>query len=286
MKSFLMTTAMTPMIFRQAEGEGAGGGSDVGAQDGSPAPDKISALEARLERITGAIDGMTNQSKQQKAFEAIAGRDRELAAAKKEAEDAVSAAEKRLAEAYDNGEGIEIAKAQRLLSESVAKVERRDADLTNFREQVKAAERKQPQGDGGEKDATNLNSWKDRNAAWYGVDAEMTRVSHEIHRQIKDAGVHSVGSKQYFEAIDRAMSQRYPDKFSGTPPTTTTTGGSQMQNTSSKGRIQKSIADGYRRMGINIDDPKVAERMLKNRELAVQKGILPSQPVQGSIVTR
>jgi len=29
MKSFLMTTAMTPMIFRQAEGEGAGGGSDV-----------------------------------------------------------------------------------------------------------------------------------------------------------------------------------------------------------------------------------------------------------------
>ena len=59
-----------------------------------------------------------------------------------------------------------------------------------------------------------------------------------------------------------------------------------MQNTPQKGRINKTIAEGYRRMGIDIDDPKVAERMLKNRQAAVEKGILPEQPIQGSIIQR
>ena len=277
-----------PQVFRNAEGEGAGGGGEGVQQPPAPADEKMTALEQRLARVTGAVEGMTAQQKQQGQIAAIQAKDTELMGAKKEAENAVAAAEQKLAQAYDDGEGLEIAKAQRLLSESVAKVERRDADLENWRAQVKAAERKQqaaPAKTGGDLDDSNLQGWKQKHSQWYGVDAEMTKASHEIDRQIREAGVLSVGSKEYFDAIDRSLSQKYPDRFGGTPETTTA-GGQQMNNTPIKGRINKTIADGYRRMGIDIDDPKVAERMLKNREVAVQKGILPSQPVQGSIVTR
>jgi hypothetical protein len=230
---------------------------------------------------------MTAQQKQQQQIDQIEGRTRELHNAKQEAERAVLDAETALATAYDDGEGLEIAKAQRKLSEAVAKVERRDADLESWKAQVKAAEAKAkaaPPKAGGDLDDTNLRDWKTKHSTWYGVDAEMTKASHEIDRQIRAAGVLSVGSKEYFEAIDRSLSQKYPDKFGGTPQGMT--GSQQQQNTATKGRINRSIADGYRRMGINIDDPKTAERMLKHRETAVQKGILPQQPIQGSIIQR
>ena len=42
-------------------------------------------------------------------------------------------------------------------------------------------------------------------------------------------------------------------------------------------RIPASVAAGYRKMGINIDDPQVARRMLDNRQKAVSKGWLPEQ---------
>lgn len=274
-------------ILRSPEDEGAGGASGMPGEGASPAPDtgddKLSALEQRLARITQSVEGLTAQQQRERAMGAVSARSSELANAKRAAEDGVNAAEAKLAEAYDNGEGIEIAKAQRALTEAVAKRERADMELSDFQRQVKAAEAKKP--DGGSMDDTNLRDWKNRHSTWYGVDAEMTKASHEIDRQIRAAGVLSVGSKEYFNAIDRAMSQKYPDRFGGSP---NSSGGSRGAAPNSSGRmtINRSVADGYRRMGINIDDPKVAERMVKNRQVLVEKGILPAQPVTGPVVTR
>jgi hypothetical protein len=276
-------------IFRSAEDEGAGGASGFPGEGASPAPvdtggdDKLSALEQRLARITQSVEGLTQQQQRERAMGAVSARANELTNAKKTAEDGVNVAEKKLAEAYDNGEGIEIAKAQRALTEAVAKRERADMELTEFQRQVKASEQKKP--DAGSMDDTNLRDWKQRHSAWYGVDAELTKASHEIDRQIRAAGVLSVGSKEYFNAIDRAMSQKYPDRFGGSP---NSSGGTRGAAPVSGGRvtINRSVADGYRRMGINIDDPKVAERMVKNRQVLVEKGILPAQPVGGPVVTR
>lgn len=278
-------------LLRNAEGEGAGGASGYSEEGASTAPtdiggDKVSALEQRLAQISQSVEGLTQQQKRERAFGAVAAKDNELQGAVQKAEQAISAAEKALAEAYDNGEGIEIAKAQRILTDAVGDAKIAKLDLNNFREQIKAQERKQQSG-GDTMDDSNLRDWKSRHSSWYGVDAEMTKASHEIDRQIRAAGVLSVGSKDYFNAIDRAMSQKYPDRFGGTPPTA---GGSRPGapggSASGRGMINRSIADGYRRMGINIDDPKVAERMVKHRELAVQKGILPATPVGGPVVTR
>lgn len=279
-------------ILRAPEDEGAGGASDYSGEGAQPAPDnsgaedKLTALEKRLSRITESVEGLTQQQKRERAVGAIQAREGELSRAKQMAEAAVGSAEAKLAEAYDNGEGVEIAKAQRALTEAVAKRERADIDLGNFKDQVKAAERKQQNSGSDTLDDANLRDWKSKHSAWYGVDAEMTKASHEVDRQIRAAGVLSVGSKEYFNAIDRAMSQKYPDRFGGTPPTGGGGRSGAPDTGSGRGMINRSIAEGYRRMGINIDDPKVAERMIKNRETAVQKGILPSTPIGGQVVTR
>ena len=270
--------------FRNAEGEGAGGGVSEGEISSPPAPaeDKLTALEERLSRIARSVEGMTSEQRQRKTIDTLARRDAELQRAKADAQQAVADAEERLADAYDNGEGIEIAKAQRALSEMVAKVERADAELEGFRQQVKQAERA-PVTE--EVDNTNLNSWKKKNEAWYGVDAEMTKAAHRIDRQIRDAGVWSVGTTEYFDAIDREMRSMYPDKFGGTPQTMSRSS-STSPSTPDRGRISKSVADGLRRMGLNVDDPAVAKRIIQHRQTAVEKGILPEQPVQGSIIQR
>ncbi len=275
-------------FFRDAEGEGAGGGGEGATTPTPEAGEVISGLAARLARTQQQLDGMTADQKRQRTIDVIASRDKELTTAKTDADTAVTSAETALANAYDNGEGVEIAKAQRFLTEAVAKRERADIAVEQFRDQVKAAEKRETEAPkGGAPDDTNLNSWKEKHSEWYGVDAEMTKASHTIDRQIREAGVWSVGSKEYFAAIDKAMAQKFPDRLSGAPTTAGPGGG--MSNPSKsplKGRIQQSIADGWRRMGIDMSDPKTVERMVKNREAAVQKGILSETPVSGPVVTR
>ena len=61
-----------------------------------------------------------------------------------------------------------------------------------------------------------------------------------------------------------------------------TGGGNNRQQT----RIPATVAEGYRRMGIDIDDPEVAKRMVANREIAVRKGWLPEKPNMGRILQR
>ena len=228
----------------------------------------MSELEERLAQIASKVEKV-ERTEAQRQQQAAQGRFQQIAAA---VEKNVNDAEAALARAYDEGDGEDIAKAQKALTAATVKKER-------F--QIEVEQRKSAASD---LDNGNLQSWKKRHADWYGVDAEMTKASHEIDRQIRSNGVLSVGSKEYFDAIDRAMAQKYPDRLSGTPATA---GGgySGAPNTASRGRIARSVAEGYRRMGINVDDPKVAERMVKNRQTAVAKGILPEQPVNAAIKT-
>lgn len=274
-------------LVRDAEGEGAGGAGSVSPEGAQPAPEdsRVKALEDRLAKVTNQLDTQTRTQADRDMQGAVRARHSELDGALNTAKTEVQTSELALADAFDNGEGAQIAKAQRELTEAVARRERADIDLQSFKASVTEAEKKQKATPaGGDLDDKNLKTWKAKHAEWYGVDAEMTRIAHEVDRQIRDAGVLSVGSQEYFDAVDRTMNQKYPDRFGGTPQTSM--GGTTVPNTVRKGRIQQSIADGWRRMGINMADPKVVERMVKNRERLVQKGILPDQPVQGRIVTQ
>lgn len=263
-----------------ADGDNGGGGEGQGAS-GNPSVDRNTALEQRLEKMGSAIDSLLTRDQRSKRAGEKDEATRKVVTAIQTKQREVDAAEQALAAAYEEGEGLAIAKAQRKLSELTAAVERMKSEGKAYLARFDERE----DNDDGQPDTTNLDRWRSRNAAWYGVDAELTKASHEIDRQIRAAGALEVGSNEYFEAIDRQMQKRFPDRLKGSP-------GAASQSTDTAGtsrgvtRIPAAVADGWRRMGVNIDDPEVAKRMLSHRQTAVSKGILSEKPAYGRVFER
>lgn len=277
------------------EGEGGGGGGGETTSSPRTGDDRVAQLESRLNRVMGAVEQMASRTKAQETTERISQQERDLTEAVTAAQQKIDAAETRLAQEYDSGDGASYAKAQRELSEAIAKKERAELRLDNHRAAVDRMKKTQPDGQGEGKsrnlDTTNLNTWRQKNATWYGVDQDMTRAAHEIHRQIEADRVQRVGSKEYFDEIDKRMAQRFPDKFSGSASTPDTASGAGRAAPAGKhsnrgGRIPEAVADSWRRMGINMSDPKVVERMLGHRAALVDKGVLPSDMVRDRVVQR
>jgi hypothetical protein len=278
-------------ILRSPEGEDGGGESylDGGASETAPAPvdDRTSKVEARLDRLSQSVEGFISGQKKSQAETAVAQNEQRIKNAEAKAAQAVDEAEGALAVAFDDGDGVQIAKAQRKLAEAASSRERVSAAAYEARERAKGAEKRTGGTHAGddELDTSNLVGWKNKHKAWYGIDSEMTKAAHALDANIREAGVLASGSKEYYDAIDRQMKQKFPDHFGGTPPTGGNSGAS-VQGGKAQSRISASSAEGFRRMGINVDDPAVAKRMIANREHAVRKGFLPETPNTGRVLTR
>ena len=278
-------------ILRNAEDEGGGGAGfeGEGALDAAPAPvDRTAALEARLEKMAKSLDGFMSSTQQREADTQASQFEARIRGAEAKAKADVDKAESALAEAYDEGEGMVIAKAQRVLSEATAEAKRIQVMAGEARAKLKAGERREGgtrAGGRDDLDTSNLENWKTKHASWYGVDKDMTKAAHEVDAQIRAAGVLESGSTEYFNAVDRQMRQKFPDRFNGSAPTAGGGGGGAAPS-GGQSRIPASVAEGYRRMGIDVNDPAVAKRMVANREHAVRKGWLSETPATGRILTR
>lgn len=280
--------------FQDSGGDG-GAGDQQQQQPSQPAVD-LSPIEARLSRITDAISGLTRDNEAREIQSRLSSHETSLRQRVAQADTAVTLAERRVAEAYDSGDGATIARANRQMTEAIATRENVKAEVQEFTRNKQELERRrtapqaqqQPQGgEEGAKDTRNLNDWKTRNSSWYGVDTDMTKAAHEVDRSIREAGVIPVGSQEYFKAIDRQMAQRYPDKMRSTPDTAGAGGGRpQAPQRQGGGRIPASVLDGWARMGINVNDDKTLQRMVRNREALVAKGIMPAEPQYGVVLTR
>lgn len=273
------------MRFLRPDDETGGGGG--GADD--PPVDRTAKLEQRLEQMGSQLTGFMTKAQKEAADSAAMRAENVIRAAITKGQSELDEAERALAKAIEDGEAPTIAKAQRELSQKAARLERINAEADQARRDLKAqGERRQGGTRTDDLDTTNLDSWKSKHSSWYGVDKDMTKAAHEIDAKIRDAGVITPGTKEYFDAVDRQMSALFPGKLSGSPQTGSRSGGSGAGEGGRGGtqRIAASVAEGYRRMGINVDDPKVAARMIANREKAVAKGFLPAQPVTGRIIER
>ena len=266
-----------------ADGDKGGSGEGQGASNPAPA-DRNDHMQSQLDKLGAAVQTLVDRDKKNTQSNEVTDLKRRIGAAIGKKQKEVEAAENALAEAYEDGEGIAIAKAQRALSEATAVVERMKAEgqaaVRDLEAQAKAAE-----GGDGDLDTSNLDKWKDRNKMWFGVDEAMTRDALAIGRSIEQQGQIETDSHQYYEAIDREMQRKYPDRLKGSPgaaPQPTDTGTTNARVT----RIPQAVADGWRRMGINVDDPEVAKRMLGHRQSAVDKGILPEEPRYGRVIER
>lgn len=258
-------------------------GEDEGGSGGGGGEDRIAALEARLARMTNMLSSVVDNQQNDKVRNQLGQVEQQILTKIRDSESAETAAEAALATAFDEADGAAVAKAQRKLTEATAARIEAQNDHRSYKARVAEGEKRQGGSDGPVNlDTTNLEGWKQRHASWYGVDKDMTAKAHQIDGQIRAAGVHPVGSVEYFNAIDREMRRLYPDKLTGSPSTAGGNGGASPQRGGSS-RVAASVMEGWRRMGINTSDPKVVARMLQHREGLVSKGILPAQPVTGAI---
>lgn len=262
---------------RQADSE-TGGGNASGSED------RMNALEQRLARMTTLLSSVVDNQQHDKVRTQLGQVEGQIIAKIREHETAEAAAEAALAAAFDEGDGATVAKAQRKLTEATAARIDAQNDHRSYKARLVESEKRQGGSDGSPKvDTSNLDKWKEKHAEWYGVDNDMTSKAHQIDKQVREAGVHAVGSPEYFNAIDREMRRLYPDRLSVTP--STAGGGSPKAPSGGTTRIAASVMEGWRRMGIDTSDAKVVARMVKHRELAVSKGILNATPATGSIRT-
>lgn len=252
-------------------------------------------LEARLAQISSKLDGFEAASRKRDETD----RDRQFAeaeskitAALSKVDGEVDTAEKALAAALDEGDAATIARRHRELSDASSRRVRMQGEADVVRSNLKRARDEKPQApserdqktvDSEQVSTENRDAWLQRNS-WFGSDPEMTAAAQEINQAVRAANLVEPGSKAYFDDIDRKMKQRFPDRFSGSPGGFSGKG-SGMSDNPGDVRIDASIAEGWRRMGFDTKDPKVIERLMGARKIAVDKGILPEKPVLGRVYT-
>lgn len=113
-------------------------------------------------------------------------------------------------EAYEAGDPDALVEAQEALTTARINVDR----VQNFRptplqEEETAVQQRQvqpePQID------PKLRAWQDRNQ-WWGANKKMTAYALGFHSELVDDGI-TVGSDDYYKAIDAEMRVRFPDMF-------------------------------------------------------------------------
>lgn len=124
----------------------------------------------------------------------------------------LSAAKKKYKEAYEAGDVDALADAQAEIARATLKVEKaqglKPIEVEEKDDFKPAAEPAQP------KLAPRTQKWIETNSDWYGVDDEMTMTALGLDKKLaRQYGPDYVGTKEYFETIDKTMRKRFPEHF-------------------------------------------------------------------------
>lgn len=292
-----MVWPLVARVFDQAN-EGNGGG---GTPQNTPTMDpRVDALASRLDTVVGALSTLAERDEMRNRQVSEQQERQGVERLVSDAQSKVEAARNKLALAHEEGDSRAIAEATAEISSASAEHVAAKMQLQAFQarqqqqqNQPRPQQQQQPQTPQQQQklDDTNLRAWREKNKDWYGIDPDLTKAALEVDREIQAEKVLTVGSTQYFNAVDARLRAKFPDKFKSSQSSATLPSqrGSNMNGNrtpAGQGRIPASVAEGYARMGIDVTKPEVAEQMIKARETAVAKGFLPEQPHEGRIVTR
>ena len=125
----------------------------------------------------------------------------------------LGAAKKKYKEAYEAGDVDALADAQAEIARATLKVEKAQGlkpieveEKDDFK--PAAEESAQP------KLAPRTQKWIETNSDWYGVDDEMTMTALGLDKKLaRQYGPDYVGTKEYFDTIDKTMRKRFPEHF-------------------------------------------------------------------------
>lgn len=141
------------------------------------------------------------------------GEEQFVGVAKHSAIQELEAAKKEYRDAYDAGDADKLVEAQERLTTAKIKVDRLDNyDLVYKKAlQEEESEVQIPQQQSVPRPDKKAVEWQERNE-WFGQDEEMTSLALGLHEKLKRSGV-SIGSDEYYNAIDRTMRRRFPEQF-------------------------------------------------------------------------
>jgi hypothetical protein len=129
---------------------------------------------------------------------------------KASAQSDLDAAERGYKEAYEAGDPDLIAAAQTKIAKAALKL-----DKAENMKPIPVEEKKFEPKDDTPKLAPRTAKWLEANADWWGKDEEMTAAASGLDRKLqRQYGADYIGSKDYFETIDKTMRKRFPENFS------------------------------------------------------------------------
>lgn len=141
------------------------------------------------------------------------GEERLVDVSKHSAVQELEAAKKEYKDAYDAGDSDKLVEAQEKLTMAKIKVDRLENYSPVYKRAVQEPESEvqiQQQQPIPQPDRKAME-WQDRNE-WFGQDEEMTSLALGLHEKLKRSGV-SIGSDEYYSAIDKTMRRRFPEHF-------------------------------------------------------------------------
>ena len=122
----------------------------------------------------------------------------------------LAAAERGYKEAYEAGDPDLIAAAQTKIAQAALKLDKAE----NLRP-IPVKEDKFELPDKPPKLSPLTAKWLEANSDWWGKDEEMTAAASGLDRKLqREYGADYIGSKDYFETIDKTMRKRFPESFS------------------------------------------------------------------------
>lgn len=133
---------------------------------------------------------------------------------KSAAEAELEAAKARYKKAYEEANPDEIVQAQEAIAKATVKLDR--AGTMKPIEMEEEKEFKVPTTEQAEapKVSRRTQAWLNSNADWFGPDSEMTMAAMGLDKKLQAKyGADYVGTKEYFDTIDRTMRKRFPEYF-------------------------------------------------------------------------
>jgi hypothetical protein len=173
--------------------------------------------------------------------------------------------------AYESGDADALVNAQEALTSAKMRAERvenfKPTPLQDEKTEVQPTQQAQPAPTIDPK----LRAWQDQNP-WWGANKKMTAYALGYHSELVDTGI-SVGSDDYYKAIDAEMRGRFPDAFESVKPANAPTSQKASNVVAPATRstaprkvvLTKSQVEIAKRLGVPLElyARKVAEEMRK-----------------------
>ena len=130
------------------------------------------------------------------------------------AEAELEAAKARYKKAYEEANPDEIVQAQEQIAKATVKLDRAGSMQPIEMEEEREFKVPTPRAPETPKVSRRTQAWIDSNSDWFGPDSEMTMAAMGLDKKLQAKyGADYVGTKEYFDTIDRTMRKRFPEYF-------------------------------------------------------------------------